>query len=71
MHPVDDILKIECAGGDLLPYLGYVEVELKVPGDDVSVDGNFVFLVVPSTEYNKQVPLLIGTNILKLVLALS
>ena len=54
-----------------MPYLGYVEVELKVPGDAVSVDGNCVFLFVPSTEYNKQVPLLIGTDILKLVLALS
>ena len=47
-------MKIECAGGDLLSYLGYVEVELKLPGDAVSVDGNFVFLVVPSIEYNKQ-----------------
>ena len=32
MHPLQQILLVECADGHHLPYLGYVEVEVGIPG---------------------------------------
>jgi transposase InsO family protein len=59
---IADLLNIQSAGGHSLPYLGYIEAGLKIPGDDE--EQNCLFLVVPDTEYSKRVPVLIGTNIL-------
>lgn len=64
LRALDDLLKIECAGGSLLPYLGYIEIEVDVP--ELNVQGrSTVMLVVPETSYNKGVPVLLGTNILR------
>lgn len=30
LQSMEDVLKVECAGGQLLPYLGYVEVDVSV-----------------------------------------
>lgn len=65
MHPVKEMLKIECAGGDFLPYLGYIEAE--VGGPDLPVQAA-IFLITPCTDYSSQVPVLLGTNVLKAVL---
>lgn len=60
---LDSILDITSAGGHSLPYLGYIEAEIKIPEHDVTIPG--IFLVVPSTQYHSQVPALLGTNLLK------
>ena len=63
IEPITSILNIECADGNGLPYLGYVVV-------DVSVDGFVVtpqpclLLVVHNSNYNSNVPVLLGTNVL-------
>lgn len=60
-----DILRIECAGGELLPYSGYVEAEVGAP--DLPTQ-TAIFLITPLTEYSKLVPILLGTNVLKLMM---
>ena len=62
LKSLDDLLKVTDAGGNDLPYLGYVEVELSFGGKSYGV---FPVLVVPDTTYNVRVPLIIGTNVLK------
>ena len=60
--PMDDLLTLTGAGGDRIPYLGYVGVDIQLPGADVAT---YPFLIVPDTHYNLRVPVLIGTNVLK------
>lgn len=62
MHSIQDLLDIECAGGQQLPYDGYIEAQLKMEND--STDHPCLLLVVPDTPYNTHVPVLLGTNIL-------
>ena len=62
LRPLGDLLKVTGAGGDDLPYHGYVEVELSFGGKSY---GYFPVLVVNDTTYNVRVPLLIGMNVLK------
>ena len=65
LRDIKNILKVESAGGNDLPYDGYFECNISLP---ISESQNFNIsvpvLVVPDTRYNKSVPLLVGTNIL-------
>lgn len=67
ISPLEDLLSIEGAGGQEVPFVGYTEVEIQLPyeyGLQRNVF-NVVALVVPDTgKYNKGVPLTIGTNLL-------
>ena len=62
LHPLNSLLKIECASGEYLPYLGYIEANITI-GEDVS--GCFPILVVPDTAYSADVPIVLGTNVLR------
>ncbi|MCG8048820.1 MAG: DDE-type integrase/transposase/recombinase, partial [Candidatus Thiodiazotropha taylori] len=65
---MNDILKLECADGNSMPYSGYIQVQLSsggIPSDHIQ---DCLFLVVPDTDYNKTVPLIIGTNVLEVLL---
>ena len=64
LYQIEDILHIECADGLNLPYLGYTQTAVKIPGIE-EVEQEVVLLVVPNTRFNKAVPLLLGTNVLK------
>lgn len=64
-HPLADFLKVECTGGQLLPYLGYIAAEIGVPELGLKGCQSFILLVVSDTDYNARVPLLIGTNVLR------
>ena len=46
-----------------MPYAGYIEAEIEIPGKDVSQTS--FFLVVPETDYSSSVPVLVGTNTLR------
>lgn len=51
------------AGGDTLPIHGYISVDLRVPfvkGEKMNVP----VLIVPTTAYNRHVPVVVGTNYL-------
>lgn len=65
LHPINDLLKVECASGQLLPYVGYVEAELRATGITETSGQPALFLVVPDTRYSNDVPVLLGTNLLQ------
>ena len=63
---LNQLLRVEVAGGATLSYLGYVEVELELPGR-LSGPGRSIpalLLVVPTTSYNSSIPVLLGTNVI-------
>ena len=61
LHDCMNLLRVEGAGGDSIPYLGYIIVDLCLEGI-TSVTAPV--LVVTDTNYNRRVPLIIGTNYL-------
>ena len=66
VHDLGEILTVECADGESLPYSGYIEADIFAPS--VTKEEHplpCLFLVVPDTRYNRRVPLLLGTNILE------
>jgi len=60
-----DLLQVKDAGEHTLPYLGYIEVDVKI--DPILEVFQAPVLVVYDTEYKKRVPFLIGTNILNIL----
>ena len=61
-------LDIYAAGGTTLPYTGYIEVEVEIPrSDNGSISVVAPVLVTETTEYKHKVPVIIGTNILRIV----
>ena len=66
LYPVGDILNIECADGESLPYTGYIEVDIAVPkGLPNAKPISCLFLVTPDTQYSAKTPVILGTNILQ------
>lgn len=66
---MSNILHAECADGQILPYLGYIQCSLNAKGidnDQVFVDG--LFLIVLNTTYNRSVFVLIGMNIISVLM---
>ena len=63
--PLNNLLRLEYADGSTMPYLGYIEVKLQAQGIPTNHVQDSILLVVPDTDYNKNVPILIGTNILE------
>ena len=64
VHPLDALLEVECADGESIPYRGYVEVTLIFHQLLAETPCSSLLLVVPDSQYNKNVPILVGTNIL-------
>lgn len=63
IHALEE-LNVKCADGRSLPYLGYVEVTVELP----FLEGRAIhvpLLVVTMTDYNKLVPVIVGTNIIR------
>ena len=64
IYPLEEIISIECANGGSLPYSGYIEADLGLSGMRSFGTVPTLLLVVPDSNYNRRVPLLIGTNFL-------
>ena len=62
LFPLGDLLNLEGAGGHRIPYLGYIETTVGIPGEMFEQEA--ILLVVPDTGYSEKVPVLLGTNIL-------
>ena len=64
LYTIEDLgLKVNVANGQTLNYLGCVVVQVCVPClGEATVQAPC--LVVPMTEYNKEVPIIVGTNII-------
>ena len=61
LHSCNGLVRVEGAAGDTIPYAGYLITSVKLSGHK-SVD--IPVLVVDNTVYNKDVPMIIGTNLL-------
>lgn len=62
--PLDNFIKLECADGQTMPYFGYIQVDILPVGIPTEQVLTSVLLVVPDTDYNNTVPVLLGTNVL-------
>lgn len=66
IRPIRSLLEIKGAGGQTVPYLGYVEANLTfphtVPGMEEEVP--VLALTVLECHFNSTTPLLVGTNVL-------
>ena len=66
LKPLCDLLEVEGAAGQSIPYLGYVEMTVRFPNDFVGTDIDIptLALVVPDIHLEAPSPVLIGTNTL-------
>lgn len=66
IKPISNILEVEGANGQPVPYLGYIEVDLKFPKAFLESEPEIatLALIVPDLRLNNGVPLLVGTNTL-------
>lgn len=62
IEQLDNILKIRCADGETMPYLGYIRVNVTTSDIHTENNNDCLMLVVPTTEYSQKVPVIIGTN---------
>ena len=60
----DHRLLVVTAAGNKVPYKGYTDAGAVVPSL-VDIFIKRPFLVVPDTEYNRKVPVIIGTNVIR------
>ena len=60
---LNNLLRLKCADGSTMPYLGYIQVKIQSLGIPTNHVQHSILLVVPDTDYNKNVPILIGTNV--------
>ena len=60
IHKLDTLIEAEATGGSLVPYSGYVEARLSIPGIK-AMKHNSLFMVVNDTNYTKRVPVQLGT----------
>ena len=63
VHPLHRLLKVEYTGGTATPYLGYVEVNLQVPGIK-GYNEDILFLVILTTTYCGKVPVVVRSKII-------
>ena len=72
IQPITHMLQIECADGQLLPYEGFISVNVQFCGTGMVEEYNSIpeaiFLIVPDSPYNSKVPVLVGTNVLSVLL---
>lgn len=65
---IEDVFELKCADGSNLPYKGAVELEVISDGLGDEREYRCLFLVVNDTEYHKNVPVLLGINILNSIM---
>ena len=53
--------------GDNIEYVGYIETKLSLPMGKHTFEIEALLLVLPTTEYQKRVPVVIGTTITDMV----
>ena len=63
VHPLDRLLELEGTGGSAIPYLGYVEVNLQIPGIK-GYNKDVLLLVILTTTYSEKVLVMVGFRII-------
>ena len=60
INKLETLLDLEPMGEGSVPYEGYVEVRMQVPGV-AAFDLDVLMLVIPESEYSKRIPVTLGT----------
>ena len=63
INPIEQLVNIEGAGGDAIEYVGFIEADLSFPMGTHVFKTEGLLLVLPTTEYQKRVPVTIGTSL--------
>lgn len=63
---LDDLLEVEGAGGQVVPYLGYLQLSIEFPKEiaERTAEVHTLALVVPGCRTNSEIQALVGTNTL-------
>ena len=57
------LLELEGMGGSAIPYLGYVKINVQIPGIN-NYNEDVLLLAISATTYSKKVPVMVGSKIL-------
>ena len=60
VHKLNTLIEAEVSGGGTIPYVGYVEARLKIPGIKV-MNKDSLFMVSNNSPYTERVPIQLGT----------
>ena len=63
VHPLGKLLKLEGTGGSAIPYLGYIEVNLQIPGIK-GYNEDILLLFIPTATYSEKVPVMVRSKII-------
>ena len=66
IHPINQLVNVE-GWGDNIEYVGYIKAKLTLPMGTHTFEIEALLLVLPTTEYQKRVPVAIGTTITDMV----
>ena len=69
VQPLDWLLELEGTRGSAIPYLGYVEINLQIPGMR-GYNEDILLLVIPATTYSKKVPAMVWYKIIDRVMGM-
>ena len=69
VHPLGRLLELEGTGGSISPYLGYVEINLQIPGMK-SYNEDIPLLVIPTMTYSEKVQVVVGSKIIDQVMGM-
>ena len=63
VHPISRLLELEGTGGSVISYLGYVEVNLQIPGIK-GYNEEVLLLVILTMTYSEKVLVMVGSKII-------
>ena len=63
IQPLGQLLELEGTGGAAIPYLGFVEVNLQIPGIR-RYNEDVLLLAIPTMTYTERVPVVVGSKII-------
>ena len=69
IQPLGQLLELEGTGGTVIPYLGFTEVNLQIPGIK-SYNEDVLLLVIQTTTYSETVLVMVGSKIIDRTLSL-
>ena len=69
IKPLGWSLELEGTGGTVIPYLGYMEVNVQIPGIQ-HYNEDVLLLVIPAITYSQMVPVMVGSKIIDRTLSM-
>ena len=63
IQPLGQLLELEGTGGAVIPYLGFMEVNLQIPGIR-RYNEDVLLLAIPTMAYSERLPVVMGSKII-------